>query len=331
MGGCQYGISPAEKYGDFPDATAVSRPYGRGASSQTTNQEEIQCSSTEFFVATAGRTAAGPGGRRRSARPEVGDKPGSGVRWIRSYVARRGERRGRHVLRLRRRQPGGDPRARRGRRPARATRSSRSPTPSSSAPTRCRRRTEPRAGAAGGRAGRRPARPRLTHHGARGPRSSAARTSSPGSREALERARDGQRLAAAALRRGRRRQEPPRRRGAAAPAPPSCAARRAHGATAPTGRSSPRCARELRADPRRRSTSCGPLRPHLALLLPELGEPAAESDRATIFEAVRCAFAHLARGAAADRRPRRPAVVGRGDARAAARRSPRRCASCRCS
>jgi DNA-binding NarL/FixJ family response regulator len=38
---------------------------------------------------------------------------------------------------------------------------------------------------------------------------------------------------------------------------------------------------------------CGPLLPHLALLLPELGEPAAESERATIFEAVRCAFAHL--------------------------------------
>jgi predicted ATPase len=38
----------------------------------------------------------------------------------------------------------------------------------------------------------------------------------------------------------------------------------------------------------------GPLLPHLALLLPELGEPAAESDRATIFEAVRCALVHLA-------------------------------------
>ena len=38
---------------------------------------------------------------------------------------------------------------------------------------------------------------------------------------------------------------------------------------------------------------CGPLLPHLALLLPELGEPAAESERATIFEAVRCALAHL--------------------------------------
>jgi predicted ATPase len=38
----------------------------------------------------------------------------------------------------------------------------------------------------------------------------------------------------------------------------------------------------------------GALRAHLALLLPELGEGAASSDRATIFEAVRCAFAMIA-------------------------------------
>jgi DNA-binding NarL/FixJ family response regulator len=38
---------------------------------------------------------------------------------------------------------------------------------------------------------------------------------------------------------------------------------------------------------------CGSLLPHLALLLPELGAPAADSGRATIFEAVRCALAHL--------------------------------------
>ena len=48
----------------------------------------------------------------------------------------------------------------------------------------------------------------------------------------------------------------------------------------------------LRVDPEALA-DCGPLLPHLALLLPELGEPAAESERATIFEAVRCAFAHL--------------------------------------
>ena len=40
---------------------------------------------------------------------------------------------------------------------------------------------------------------------------------------------------------------------------------------------------------------CGPLRDHLALILPELGEPAAESDRPTLFEAVRGAMGHLAR------------------------------------
>ena len=39
----------------------------------------------------------------------------------------------------------------------------------------------------------------------------------------------------------------------------------------------------------------GPLLPHLALLLPELGEAARVSDQATVSEAVRGAFAHLAR------------------------------------
>lgn len=48
----------------------------------------------------------------------------------------------------------------------------------------------------------------------------------------------------------------------------------------------------LRTDPDALA-DCGPLLPHLALLLPELGEAAAESERATIFEAVRCALAHL--------------------------------------
>jgi DNA-binding NarL/FixJ family response regulator len=57
---------------------------------------------------------------------------------------------------------------------------------------------------------------------------------------------------------------------------------------------------QLRVDPETLA-GCGPLLPHLALLLPELGEPAAESDRATIFEAVRCALAHLS--------AERPAVV----------------------
>jgi DNA-binding CsgD family transcriptional regulator len=47
--------------------------------------------------------------------------------------------------------------------------------------------------------------------------------------------------------------------------------------------------------------SCGPLRPHLALLLPELGEASEASDRATLFEAIRCGLAAIA--------AERPAVV----------------------
>jgi DNA-binding CsgD family transcriptional regulator len=41
-------------------------------------------------------------------------------------------------------------------------------------------------------------------------------------------------------------------------------------------------------------SSCGPLQPHLAMLLPELGGAVAESDRATLFEAIRCALAAIA-------------------------------------
>ena len=48
-------------------------------------------------------------------------------------------------------------------------------------------------------------------------------------------------------------------------------------------------------------SACGPLRPHLALLLPELGNAIEESDRATLFEAIRCALATVA--------AERPAVV----------------------
>jgi DNA-binding NarL/FixJ family response regulator len=48
----------------------------------------------------------------------------------------------------------------------------------------------------------------------------------------------------------------------------------------------------LRDDPEALA-DCGALLSHLALILPELGEGAPESDRATIFEAVRCALAHL--------------------------------------
>jgi DNA-binding NarL/FixJ family response regulator len=49
----------------------------------------------------------------------------------------------------------------------------------------------------------------------------------------------------------------------------------------------------LRASPGRLA-DCGPLTPHLALILPELGEPAAAGDRATLVEAIRCALAQLA-------------------------------------
>jgi predicted ATPase/DNA-binding NarL/FixJ family response regulator len=46
---------------------------------------------------------------------------------------------------------------------------------------------------------------------------------------------------------------------------------------------------------------CGPLRPHLALLLPELGDARPTDDRATLFEAIRCALVAVS--------ARRPAAV----------------------
>jgi DNA-binding NarL/FixJ family response regulator len=70
------------------------------------------------------------------------------------------------------------------------------------------------------------------------------------------------------------------------------------GVTPPYGPVAAALRSSLRAEPEGLA-DCGPLRPHLALLLPELGEPAAESDRSTIFEAVRCAFAHLSGAAPA--------------------------------
>jgi len=65
------------------------------------------------------------------------------------------------------------------------------------------------------------------------------------------------------------------------------------GSTAPYGPIVAALRSRLRDEPHALD-DCSPLREHLALLLPELGSPAAASDRATIFEAVRCAFAHLA-------------------------------------
>ena len=67
---------------------------------------------------------------------------------------------------------------------------------------------------------------------------------------------------------------PPRPpRSPAAPACSCCAAPRSRAARRPTGRSSPCCARYLHARPGGLD-DCGPLRAHLALLLPELGDPA---------------------------------------------------------
>ena len=72
--------------------------------------------------------------------------------------------------------------------------------------------------------------------------------------------------------------------------------------------------------------SCGPLQGHLALLLPELGPAVAESDRATLFESLRCALATIAAGSPGGDPARRPAVVRRrhpGAARRARRPAAR--------
>src|SRR5215208_716895 len=66
-----------------------------------------------------------------------------------------------------------------------------------------------------------------------------------------------------------------------------------HGAAAPYGPIVAALRGYLRSQPDGLA-ECGPLRPHLALLLPELGETAATSDHATLYEAVRCAFAVIA-------------------------------------
>ena len=50
----------------------------------------------------------------------------------------------------------------------------------------------------------------------------------------------------------------------------------------------------LRAEPDGLA-ECGPLSPHLALLLPELGPGRASDDRATLFEAVRCGLVAMVR------------------------------------
>jgi predicted ATPase len=64
--------------------------------------------------------------------------------------------------------------------------------------------------------------------------------------------------------------------------------------TAPYGAVVAALRARLRADPAALDGS-GPLLSHLAVILPELGTPAAESDQATLVEAIRGALAHLAR------------------------------------
>src|SRR5215211_33204 len=66
------------------------------------------------------------------------------------------------------------------------------------------------------------------------------------------------------------------------------------GAGAPYGPVAAALRSYLRANPKGLD-HCGPLRPHLALILPELGQAAPASDRATLVEAIRAALAHIAR------------------------------------
>jgi predicted ATPase/DNA-binding CsgD family transcriptional regulator len=67
----------------------------------------------------------------------------------------------------------------------------------------------------------------------------------------------------------------------------------AHGGTAPYGPLVGALRSHLRTHPDA-LRDIGRLRAQLALLLPELGDPAPAADRATLFEAIRCALAHVA-------------------------------------
>ena len=73
-----------------------------------------------------------------------------------------------------------------------------------------------------------------------------------------------------------------------------------HGGATPYGAVVAALRSRLRAAPGALD-GCGPLGAHLGLILPELGAPPDPTDRATLFEAVRCALAGIAR--------ERPAVV----------------------
>ena len=66
-----------------------------------------------------------------------------------------------------------------------------------------------------------------------------------------------------------------------------------HSGTVPYGPVVAALRSRLRSDPGALA-DCGPLASHLAMILPELGAPAAATDRLTLFEAIRCALAKLA-------------------------------------
>ncbi len=66
-----------------------------------------------------------------------------------------------------------------------------------------------------------------------------------------------------------------------------------HGGGVPYGPVVAALRTRLRADPGALA-GCGPLAPHLAMILPELGDVTIPPDRPTLFEAIRCALAHLA-------------------------------------
>jgi predicted ATPase len=71
--------------------------------------------------------------------------------------------------------------------------------------------------------------------------------------------------------------------------------RASHDAPAPYGPIVAALRAYLRANPDGLD-GCGALKPHLALVLPELGKAAKAGDRATLFEGVRCAFEQAADG-----------------------------------
>jgi predicted ATPase/DNA-binding CsgD family transcriptional regulator len=74
---------------------------------------------------------------------------------------------------------------------------------------------------------------------------------------------------------------------------PALWGRSSHGAGAPYGPVVAALREYLRSNPEGLA-ELGPLRPHLALILPELGDPPPASDRATLFEAIHCALRRVA-------------------------------------